>query len=84
MHTIAVNDYGAAPAPMEVPDPQPGPHQLLIRVGLPGSTQWTGRWPPARGKIVRRGASRSFSAPGVAGVNFRVSMPSAALERLAE
>jgi NADPH:quinone reductase-like Zn-dependent oxidoreductase len=32
MRVIAVNEYGAAPAVMEVPDPQPGPGQVLIKV----------------------------------------------------
>ena len=36
MRAIAVNEYGAAPALMEVPDPQPGPGQVLIKVGAAG------------------------------------------------
>jgi NADPH:quinone reductase-like Zn-dependent oxidoreductase len=36
MRAIAVNEYGAVPALMEVPDPQPGPGQVLIKVGAAG------------------------------------------------
>jgi NADPH:quinone reductase len=36
MRAIAVNEYGAMPALMEVPDPQPGPGQVLIKVGATG------------------------------------------------
>jgi hypothetical protein len=36
MRAIAVNEYGAMPALMEVPDPQPGPGQLLIKVEAAG------------------------------------------------
>jgi NADPH2:quinone reductase len=36
MRAIAVNEYGAAPALMEVPDPQPGPRQVLIKVEAAG------------------------------------------------
>jgi NADPH2:quinone reductase len=32
MRVIAVNEYGAVPALMEVPDPQPGQGQILIKV----------------------------------------------------
>jgi NADPH:quinone reductase len=32
VRVIAVNEYGAVPALMEVPDPQPGPGQVLIKV----------------------------------------------------
>jgi NADPH2:quinone reductase len=32
MRVIAVSEYGAVPALMEVPDPQPGPGQVLIKV----------------------------------------------------
>ena len=42
MHAIAVNEYGAVPALMEVPDPQPGPGQVLIKVGQRGSIRWIG------------------------------------------
>jgi NADPH:quinone reductase-like Zn-dependent oxidoreductase len=36
MRAIAVNEYGAVPARMEVPDPQPGPGQVLIKVEAAG------------------------------------------------
>jgi NADPH:quinone reductase len=36
MHAITVNEYGAAPALTEVPDPHPGPGQILIRVEAAG------------------------------------------------
>jgi NADPH2:quinone reductase len=36
MRAIAVNEYGAVPALMEVPDPQPGPGQVLIKVEAAG------------------------------------------------
>ena len=36
MRAIAVNEYGAMPALMEVPDPQPGPGQVLIKVEAAG------------------------------------------------
>src|SRR4029077_14459835 len=36
MRAIAVNDYGAVPALMDVPDPQPGPGQVLIKVNAAG------------------------------------------------
>jgi NADPH2:quinone reductase len=36
MRAIAVNAYGAVPALVEVPDPQPGPGQLLIKVEAAG------------------------------------------------
>lgn len=36
MRAIAVNEYGAIPALMEVPDPQPGPGQVLIKVEAAG------------------------------------------------
>ncbi|HUE26832.1 MAG TPA: NADP-dependent oxidoreductase, partial [Solirubrobacteraceae bacterium] len=36
MRVIAVNEYGAEPALMDVPDPQPGPGQVLIKVGAAG------------------------------------------------
>jgi NADPH2:quinone reductase len=32
MRAITVNEYGTAPALTEVPDPQPGPGQVLIKV----------------------------------------------------
>jgi NADPH2:quinone reductase len=32
MRVIAVSEYGAVPALMELPDPQPGPGQVLIKV----------------------------------------------------
>jgi NADPH:quinone reductase len=36
MRAITVNEYGAAPALTEVPDPHPGPRQVLIRVEAAG------------------------------------------------
>jgi NADPH2:quinone reductase len=36
MHAITVNEYGAAPALTDVPDPQPGPGQVLIRIEAAG------------------------------------------------
>jgi NADPH:quinone reductase-like Zn-dependent oxidoreductase len=36
MRVIAVNEYGAVPVLMEVPDPQPGPGQVLIKVEAAG------------------------------------------------
>jgi NADPH:quinone reductase-like Zn-dependent oxidoreductase len=36
MRAIAVNEYGAVPALTEVPDPQPGPGQVLIKVEAAG------------------------------------------------
>jgi NADPH:quinone reductase-like Zn-dependent oxidoreductase len=36
MRAITVNEYGAPPALTEVPDPQPGPGQVLIRVEAAG------------------------------------------------
>lgn len=36
MRAITVNEYGAAPALTEVPDPQPGPGQVLITVEAAG------------------------------------------------
>jgi len=36
MRAIAVNEYGAMPALMEVPDPQAGPGQVLIKVEAAG------------------------------------------------
>src|SRR4029077_17963258 len=36
MRAIAVNEYGAVPALMEVPDPRPGPGQVLIKVEAAG------------------------------------------------
>jgi NADPH:quinone reductase-like Zn-dependent oxidoreductase len=32
MHAITVNEYGAAPALTDVPDPQAGPGQVLIKI----------------------------------------------------
>jgi NADPH:quinone reductase-like Zn-dependent oxidoreductase len=36
MHAITVNEYGAAPAPTDVPDPHSGPGQVLIRIEAAG------------------------------------------------
>src|SRR6266513_4223742 len=36
MHAIAVNEYGANPALVELPKPQPGPRQVLIKVRAAG------------------------------------------------
>jgi NADPH2:quinone reductase len=36
MRAITVNEYGAAPELTEVPDPQPGRRQVLIRVEAAG------------------------------------------------
>jgi len=36
MRAIAVNEYGAMPALVEVPDPQAGPGQVLIKVEAAG------------------------------------------------
>jgi len=36
MHAIAVNEYGATPALVELPKPQPGPHQILIKIRTAG------------------------------------------------
>ena len=36
MHAIAVNEYGAEPALVELPKPQPGPGQILIKVRTAG------------------------------------------------
>ncbi len=36
MHAIAVNEYGADPVLVELPKPQPGPRQILIKVRTVG------------------------------------------------
>jgi NADPH:quinone reductase-like Zn-dependent oxidoreductase len=36
MHAITVNEYGAAPALTDVPDPQAGPGQVLIKIEAAG------------------------------------------------
>jgi NADPH:quinone reductase-like Zn-dependent oxidoreductase len=36
MRAITVNEYGAAPALTEVPDPHPGPRQILIKIEAAG------------------------------------------------
>ena len=36
MRAVAVSEYGASPALVEVPDPRPGPGQVLIKVGAAG------------------------------------------------
>jgi NADPH2:quinone reductase len=36
MRAMAVNEYGAVPALMEVPEPQPEPGQVLIKVEAAG------------------------------------------------
>ena len=36
MRAITVNEYGAAPALTDVPDPQPGPGQVLIKIEAAG------------------------------------------------
>ena len=36
MHAIAVNEYGADPVLVELPKPQPGPRQILIKVRTAG------------------------------------------------
>ena len=36
MRAVAVSEYGASPALVEVPDPQPGPGQVLIKVRAAG------------------------------------------------
>ena len=36
MRAIAVSEYGASPALVEVPDPHPGPGQVLIKVHAAG------------------------------------------------
>ena len=36
MRAVTVNEYGAEPALMEAPDPQPGPEQALIKVEAAG------------------------------------------------
>jgi NADPH2:quinone reductase len=36
MHAIAVSEYGADPALVELPKPQPGPRQILIKVRTAG------------------------------------------------
>jgi NADPH2:quinone reductase len=36
MHAITVNDYGETPALADVPDPQPGPGQVLIKIEAAG------------------------------------------------
>jgi NADPH:quinone reductase len=36
MHAIAVNEYGATPALVELPKPQPGPREILIKVRTAG------------------------------------------------
>ena len=37
MHAIAVNEYGAEPALVELPRPRPGPGQILIKVHAAGT-----------------------------------------------
>lgn len=36
MHAVAVNAYGAPPTLMELPDPKPGPGQILIKIRAAG------------------------------------------------
>ena len=36
MHAIAVNEYGASPALVELPEPQLGSRQILIKVRTVG------------------------------------------------
>jgi NADPH2:quinone reductase len=36
VRAVAVSEYGASPALVEVPDPQPGPGQVLIKVRVAG------------------------------------------------
>ena len=36
MQAIAVNEYGANPALVELPKPEPGPRQILIKVQTAG------------------------------------------------
>lgn len=36
MHAIAVNEYGADPALVELPKPQPGPREILIKIRTAG------------------------------------------------
>ncbi len=42
MRAITVNEYGAAPALTELPDPHPGPRQLLIRIEAAGMNPMDG------------------------------------------
>src|SRR6201995_3059598 len=53
MRAVAVTEYGATPAVVEIPAPEPGPGQILIKLRAAGmnpmdSTLAAGAWKPMR------------------------------------
>ena len=60
MRAVTVSEYGAAPVVGEIPTPEPGAGQVLLRMRAAGmnpmdATLASGAWRPARGRGGFRG-----------------------------